>query len=322
MCEVLIGQRLQLHQGQSCDGCSGVGGTVDGGSDLRLAHCLHSFNGGSHLIEVNDVVVTGELTDVVEGSEGLVLGHPSPLNHAVESLEAFSSIDSTAGVLVDSAEDFLRLPVLGVTLWLFRAVGRRHWEFPLAVFSAMFVSLMEMMESFHGMLCLAHVKLVRSAIRVKVGVLTKELVHEDSVILFHEAPLNQAVESLEALLSVDGSVTALVNVTKDLFTRSVLKFRFGRALRAIGSREWHFKIFIDLAQVGTVVIVMFGRGRAFGSVLFDLDGSGADGEKSSSEEFHRYFWVGCFLLLIFTKIAFLLYPSIRVAVIFLVTFAF
>ena len=377
MCEVLIGQRLQLHQGQSCDRCSGGGGTLDGGSDLLLGHCLHSFNGGSHLLEVNDVVVTGVRTNVVEGSEGLVLGQHLPLNHAVESVEAFCSIDSTALVLVDSAEDLLRSPVLN-TLWLVTAVGRRHWEFLMAVFSAMFVSLMEMFESFHGMLCLGEVKLVRNAILVKIGVLTKEVVHEDSLFLFHEAPLNHAVESLEALLSVDGSVLVLVNVTKDLLIGSVVKFLLGRAFTALGRREWEViativVTVVTVATVVTVVIVIVAtvavatvevgtvavatvavatvaagtvavgtvhvstvsagtvasgtvstvhRGRAFGSVLFELHGSGADGEKSSSEEFHRYFWVGCFLLLIFTKIAFLLYPSIRVAVIFLVTFAF
>ena len=369
MCEVLIGQRLQLHQGQSCDRCSGGGGTLDGGSDLLLGHCLHSFNGGSHLLEVNDVVVTGVRTNVVEGSEGLVLGQHFPLNHAVESRVAFFSIDSTALVLVDSAEDLLRSPVLN-TLWLVTAVGRRHWEFLMAVFMAMFVSLMEMFESFHGMLCLGEVKLVRNAILVKIGVLTKEVVHEDSLILFHEAPLNHAVESLEALLSVDGSVLVLVNVTKDLLIGSVVKFLWGRAFTALGRREWEViaTIVVTVVTVATVVTVVVAtvavatvevgtvavgtvavgtvaagtvavgtvasgtiasgtvstvhRGRAFGSVLFELHGSGADGEKSSSEEFHRYFWVGCFLLLIFTKIAFLLYPSIRVAVIFLVTFAF
>merc|ERR1712051_559674 len=121
---------------------------------------------------------------------------------------------------------------------------------------AMFVSLMEMFESFHGMLCLGEVKLVRNAILVKIGVLTKEVVHEDSLILFHEAPLNHAVESLEALLSVDGSVLVLVNVTKDLLIGSVVKFLWGRAFTALGRREWEViaTVVVGTVAVGTVAV--------------------------------------------------------------------
>ena len=104
-----------------------------------------------------------------------------------------------------------------------------------------------------------------------------------SFVSLHLTPHNSAVESIEALLFIDFSAFIYVGhfeVLHGRHFRNTLWFRWAFRLR-----EWEFALAICL------------RRRSLGCVI-DLDGDSANSEKSSSEEFHRYFGLVVFIIII------------------------
>jgi len=142
VCEVLIGQRLRLHQGQGCVRYSLFlgfkGGTVclDVRSDLLVGGIFQGREGSFQLLCVDLIILTGEATDEGEGGEALVLSQVSPLNEAVNGIESLVSAELSASVFVNMLK--------GLSFsWLFSgpfsAVGRREREILLAFFLTLFV---------------------------------------------------------------------------------------------------------------------------------------------------------------------------------------
>ena len=126
------------------------------------------------------ITIFVEAADELEGGEGFVLSHVSPLNEAVHGIESLFSVERLASVFVNEAKGLFRSWLFGN--WIRSAVGRRVWEILLAFFTTLFVLFMKFFEGLKSSFSLTLVKLFRVAFLVHVGVRSKELVKPFSVL--------------------------------------------------------------------------------------------------------------------------------------------